>query len=73
MPHNIILFDNRNLNKTNSLTHLIRDISETDDNEPEVISISQYYDNDTLLQNTQFVESDFLLLSLNCQSFNTIN
>ena len=60
MSHN--MFDYNNLKKHNSLTHLIRNISEPYDNDPEVISISQYYNNDKLLQNTRFVNSDFLLI-----------
>ena len=63
--------NNFNLNSNNSLTHLIDSISILDDNEPTILTNSHYYDNESFLKNKQIRNSDFLLLSLNCQSFNS--
>ena len=61
---------NINLNPNNSLTHLINDISIFDDNEPTILNDSLYYDNNTFVKCKDIKNSKFLLLSLNCQSFN---
>ena len=58
-------FNSQNLNNTNS--YLIKDISDSDDDEPNIINTSRYFDNNTLFKNEQFIVSDFHPLSLNCQ------
>ena len=64
--------NNINLNSNNSLTHLIDTMFILDDNEPTILDTSHFYDNDSFFKIMQIMNSDFLLVSLNCQSFNSI-
>ena len=64
--------NNINLNSNNSLTHLIDTMFILDDNEPTILDTSHFYDNDPFFKIKQIMNSDFLLVSLNCQSFNSI-
>ena len=63
--------NNDNLNNSNSLTHLVNDHSILEENEPTILNNSNYYDHDSFLNSKQIINSNFLMLSLDCQNFNS--
>ena len=58
------LINNKNLNSSNSLTHLISDYLSFEENEPVIIENSKYYDNNFLFN---FSFESQLLQFLNIQ------
>ena len=65
-----LFFDNLDLNKDNSLIHLLDDITdiEIEIDEATLLTNSPYYDLKTFSMIKNISNPDFLFLSLNCQS-----
>ena len=43
------------------------------ENEPTILNDSYYFDDETFFKSKQITSHNVLLISLNCQSYNTIN
>lgn len=63
--------NNINLDSNNSLTHLISEYFEIEENEPILLQNSKYYDKDMVINSKELKDNNFLFLSLNCCSFST--
>ena len=64
--------NNRNLNFSNSLTHLFNEILNFDEKEPNILTKSRYYNNNIFCNSYKIKNADVVLFSLNCQCFNSI-